>query len=90
MLLLARTTCEQTGDVTFHHWAAVATGTGQLHLVRSPLPVQARLVEQGQTLFGARLRVDGVHRLGDTDTENPSIMKRLSQSRIIDAKIPSD
>lgn len=87
---LARTTCEQSGDVTFHHGAAVATGTGQLHLVRRTLPVQARLVEQVQNLFGVRLRVDGVHRLGDTDTENPSIMKRLSQGRVIDAKIPSD
>ena len=31
---LACTTCQQTGDVTFHHWPAIARGTGQLDLMR--------------------------------------------------------
>ena len=25
---VARTACEQTGDVAFHHWTTIATGTG--------------------------------------------------------------
>ena len=36
---------QQTGDMAFHHRAAVATGTGQLHLVRGALAVQARLIQ---------------------------------------------
>ena len=36
---LAGAACQQAGDVTFHHWAALATGTGQLHVVRGPLTV---------------------------------------------------
>jgi hypothetical protein len=43
--------------MAFHHRAAVATGTGQLHLVGLTLTVQARFVEQAQNLFGAELRI---------------------------------
>jgi hypothetical protein len=85
---LSRTTGEQTGDVTFDDWTAVAAGTGQLHLVGSTLAVQARLVETVEHLFGAELRVDRLNRLGDADRENPSAMERLTQRGVIDAKIP--
>ena len=85
---LSRTTGEQTGDVTFDDWTAVAAGTGQLHLVGSPLAVQARLVETVEHLFRAKVRVDRLNRLGDADRENPSAMERLTQRGVIDAKIP--
>ena len=85
---LAHTTCQQRGDVTFHHRATITTGTRQLHLVRGPFPVQTRFVEQVPNVCGAWLRVDGLHRLGDPDTQNPPIVERLAQGRVIDPKNP--
>ena len=38
---LSCATREQTGDVTFHDWSAVATGKGEVHLVWSAFSVQA-------------------------------------------------
>ena len=32
---------EQTGDVTFHHWSAVAAGKGEVHLMWRAFAVQA-------------------------------------------------
>ena len=31
---VARTACEHTGDVAFDHRTALATGTGQMHVMR--------------------------------------------------------
>ena len=45
-------TREQTGDVTFHDWSAVATSEGEVHLVWRAFPVQACC---GQTLTDLRL-----------------------------------
>src|SRR5687767_11197315 len=36
---------QQTGDMALHHRTAKATGTGQLHLVRGALAVQAGLMQ---------------------------------------------
>jgi hypothetical protein len=36
---LACTACEHTGDVAFHHRPTLATGTGQLDLMRGALTV---------------------------------------------------
>jgi len=47
---------QQAGDDTFHHRAAVACGTGQLDLARSPLAVQ---VGGGQQLLDRRRRRRG-------------------------------
>ena len=87
---LARTTCQQRGDVTFHHRATITTGASQLHLVRSPFPVPTRFVEQVPKVGGAWLRVDRLHRLGDTDTEKPPVVERLAQGRVIAPKSPRD
>ena len=80
---------EQTGDVTFHNWSAVATGKGEVHLVWSAFSVQACF---GQTtadlLLGGRWW-DGCDCLGDTNSENPPCMQGLAQGRIIDTEIPS-
>src|SRR5262245_18584650 len=44
---LTGTSCPQPGNGTFHDGAAVTTGTGQLHLERHALAVQARRMERG-------------------------------------------
>jgi len=85
---VARTATEQTGEVAFHHRTAIATGAGQQHLVRSPLTVYARLVEDGEDFIGARSLVRGFDRLGDPHRENPSRMQCLTQRWVIDAEIP--
>ena len=36
---VARTTCEHTGDVAFHHRTTIATGTGSVHLMWGALAV---------------------------------------------------
>jgi hypothetical protein len=82
---LASTTCQQRGDVTFHYRATIPTGTSQLHLVWGPFPAQTRFVEQVPNVCGAWLGVDGLHRLGDPDTENPPVVERLAQGRVIDS-----
>ena len=82
--------CEQTGNVTFHHRAAITTGTGQLYLVRGPLAVQACLVEEAQNLLGAGLWVHGCNRLGDPDAENAARVEGLTQGGVIDPEIPGD
>jgi len=87
---LARTATAQTGDVAFHHGTARATGTGQQHLVRSPLTIEARLVEDAKDCIGARGLVYGLDRLGDTHREHPSCMQCLAQRLVIDAEIPRD
>ena len=76
---LDHTKCKKSGDVTLHHRATITTGTSQLHLVKGKFTVQTSFVEQVLNVCGAWLRVDGLHRLGDTDTENHSIVERLAQ-----------
>jgi hypothetical protein len=80
---LASTATEDTGDVTVHHRAAGATGTGQRHLGRGPLTVQARLVQPVQNLFGAGLRVERLDRLWDADAANAARLERLPQDWVI-------
>src|SRR4029450_2728798 len=85
---LASTPCQQRGDVTFHYRATLPTGTRQLHLVWGPFPAHTRFVEQVPKVCGAWLGVDGLHRLGDTDTEHPPVLERLAQRRVVDSRRP--
>src|SRR6266853_6089719 len=50
---LIRAARHQRRNVTFHHWAAVATGTGQMNLVWRPDAVSPRGVEDRQALTRA-------------------------------------
>jgi hypothetical protein len=79
---------EQTGNVTFHDGATVATGAGQLHLVRRPSTVQPGLIEYRENLLGAEMRGDGRDHLGDADTENATLVQRLTEDGVVDAEIP--
>src|SRR5438132_9485978 len=81
-------TPEQTGDVAFHHWAAMATRTGSLALVRGTLPVYAGLVEDSADGLRARGLGNRRDRLGDPDRESSSRMQRMTQHGIIDAQVP--
>ena len=85
---LSGSACEQTGNGTFHHRAAVAAGTSQLHLVRRSLPVQTGLIEYRKNLLGTGLGIDRLDRLGDADGEHASLMKSLTEDGVIDAEIP--
>jgi len=75
--------CEHRGNVTLHDGAAVAPGTGQLHLVRRACAVQARRIEIVEDRLGRGLWVDRLDRLGDTEGENPSPMQRLAHRGVI-------
>jgi len=75
--------CEQSGNVTFHDRAAIATGTGQLHLVRRAGAVQAGRIEIVEDLLGCGLWVDWLDCPGDADRENASCMQRLSHCGVI-------
>jgi hypothetical protein len=59
---------EQTGDVTFHDWAAVATGESEVHLVWRAFSVQACF---GQT--AADLLLGGRWGMGATVWEIPTV-----------------
>jgi len=85
---LACPTPEHTGEVAFDHWAAMATRTGSLHLVRSPLPVSARLIQDREDHLRARSLGNRLDRLGDPDREDPARMQRLTQHGILDAQVP--
>ena len=87
---LASAARQQAGDVTFHHRAAIAAGTGQLHLVRGPLTVQSRLGEDSADLLSTGIGGNGLAALGNAHRENPSRMERLTQGGVIDAKVPRD
>jgi hypothetical protein len=81
---------EHTGDGTFHHWSAVAAGTGEVHLVWRACAVPACGGQAGTDLgLGGRWRHRG-HRLGDTHREHPSRMQGFTQGRILDTELPSD
>ena len=84
----AGASCQQRCDVTFDHRTAIPTGTGQVHLMRGPDPVEVRCVEDVQDFCGARLRVDRLHRRGDAHAENAAVVQRLAQLRVIDSQIP--
>src|SRR6266508_2480048 len=62
---LPGTAGKQTGNVAFHYGATVATGTGQLPLVRRAFAMQARRKQSVADLVGCGLWVNGLDRLGD-------------------------
>ena len=78
---------EQTGNVAFYDWATIATGAGQLHLVRRPSTVQPGCIEHRENLLGAEMRGDGRDRLWDADAENAPLVQRLTEDRVVDAEI---
>lgn len=84
---LTGTAGEQTGNGAFHPWSAVPTGTGAVHLVRSPLAVQARLVEPGADLGSGGRGVDALDGLWNADRENASSMEDLAHRQVICAQI---
>src|SRR5712692_1509951 len=81
------TATAQTGDVAFHHRAARATGTGPLHVVRGPLPVEARRVAAVVDLLSTGMWVKGLDALGEANREPPALMERLTPCRVLDAKV---
>lgn len=84
---LSGTSAEQTGNVTFHHRTAVATGAGQLHLRGGTLAVQACPIEQIEDLLGCRIGVDGRNGVWDADGENPPLMQHLAHRGIVNAEV---
>jgi hypothetical protein len=87
---LPGTAREHTGNVAFHHRTAVATGTGQLRLVRRAFAVQARGIEIVEDRLWRGVRVDRLDRLRDPERQNPSRMQRLAHHGVIGAQITRD
>jgi hypothetical protein len=74
--------------VTFHDWAARATGTGQVHLVGSPLSAQACFRQYPlHVRLGGRRR-EGFDGVWDAYRQNPTRMQRLPHCRIVDTEVP--
>ena len=84
---LSGPSAEQTGNVTFHHRTAVATGAGQLHLRGGTLAVQACPIEQVEDLLGGRMGVEGCNGIGDADGENTPLMQPLAHRGIVNAEV---
>lgn len=84
---LANPPAEQTGNVTFHHWTAVPTGTGQLHLRGSAVAVQAGGIEPSEDLLRRRGGIDGLNRVGDPDGEYAPRMQNLPHGGVVDAEV---
>ena len=80
---LPGTTGEHTGNVACHDRTAIATGTGQLYLVRRAFAVQARGIEIVEDRLRCGVRMDRLDCLGDTKRENPSRMQRLAPCGVI-------
>ena len=84
-----RPAAQQAGNDTFDHRAAVATGAGEVHLVRgalcgaSPPRVSIRRTSSGVGCRGERL-----DRVRDAHGENPPGMQRLPQLGVIQGQIP--
>ena len=76
--------------MAFHDRTAVATGTGQLHLVRRAFAVQAGSIEIVQDRLRCGLWVDRLDRLGNAERENPSRMQCLSHRGVIGSQIARD
>jgi hypothetical protein len=78
---------EYTGDVAFHSWTTIATGTGQLHLVRGALSASARLGEDAVHILRRGRGVERCDGLGDTDGEQTARMQCLSEGRVLDSEV---
>ena len=83
-----RAAAEQAGNDTFDHRAAIATGAGELHLVRGALMVQARLVQHLRISSGVGARGEGLDRMRNAYREDAPAMQRLPQLGVIQSQIP--
>ena len=73
--------------MAFHHWTAVATGTGQLYLMRRSLTIQTGRIERRKNLLRAGLGIQGLDGFRDANGENAALMQGLTEDRVMDAEI---
>ena len=73
--------------MTFDDRTTVATGTGELHLIRRSLAMQVRLIEDVADLLGTRVGLDGLHCFRNADAEDMTLMQGLTHDGIVDAQI---
>lgn len=86
---VVRSTRHQRRDVAFDYWAAVPTGTSQVHLMRGPDTLQAGRVEDVPDLVLTRRRVHWRHGGGNPHREDPAPVECLAQRSVIDPEIPT-
>ena len=77
---------QEAGEGTFHHRTARATGTGPLPVVRSPLPGEARLVEEVADLLSPGMWGNGLDALGAAHGEHAARMERRAPCRVLAAQ----
>jgi hypothetical protein len=81
------TPCEETGDMAFDHRTTRAAGTGQMHLVRGSLAVEAGLIQDVQDVLGAGVGLGRLDGLGNAHGQNATLMESLADKWVIDAQI---
>src|SRR6266850_8318017 len=80
-------TVQEAGNDTFDHRAAVATSTGELHLVRGALMVQAGFVQNPEDLLLGGCRGEGLDRLRNAYGEDSPAMQCRAQRGVIESQI---
>src|SRR5215813_6140282 len=84
---VARTACQQTGDVAFHHGTTIATGAGEMDLIWGAFTVEAGLMEDRAYVLGTGVGYDGGDRLGNAHRQNAARMERLTYAGVVEAQI---
>ena len=82
-----RSTTPQARHDAFDHGAAVATRVGQVHLGRRPYVVQVRLVQAAEDVLRRGRRGEGIDGLRDSPGENPLLVQRLTQGKVIEREV---
>jgi hypothetical protein len=82
-----RSTVQQTSHDAFNDWSAGPTRAGEVHWGRGPCAMQARLIQDPEDILRGGRRGEGIDRLRDPHGENPPLMQRLAQGRIIERQI---
>jgi hypothetical protein len=78
---LAGTAAEHTGPVTFHHRTAVTTGAGAWPWRGGTVAVQARPIEQVESLLGGRIGGRGARVWGMPTVRIPRACRRRPNQR---------
>jgi hypothetical protein len=83
---LSRSTGEEAGNVTFDDGPAIATGTGQVDLVRGALAVQPRLVQDAKHLLRGGYGSDRFDGVRNPHREDAPGVQRLAQLYLIESQ----
>src|SRR5947208_1622017 len=83
---LSRSTGEEARNVTFDDRPAIATGTGQVDLVRGALAIQPRLVQDAEHLLRGGYRRDRCNTVRNPHREDAPGVQRLTQLQVVEGQ----